>query len=314
MDYKRIDHREIVKDRVNELLRTGQIRTLGVGGGSGGHGPAIDPNGGAASGSLMKIVDYGFEDIRVTLETRYAASSDYSTSTFNFKFRDGINETTTTGEVGIHVPLKNIVEIEVEPFEIPNSISSNDYIDTTYFTNHFKDLLLLIKELHNESIKNVSANHHFEFQTTISGKYISLNPNHNKIILRGTKLEEITLQFLYENYPLNLKEGRYNNVAVHYENPMRLVFPSDHFMSDEDNITFENFSGSSDDTKFINTPYGHVVAVTNATTVTLPNVNAIADSGPATATVFIKNRNIRIPLRFRTLTFGNPTNYIFPTA
>ena len=208
------------------------------------------------------------------------------------------------GAAGVVFGLEDIVEMEIEPFEIP--------ADNTW-PNYYNRITLFIEEINTQSVMaSEDTRYHWDFETSISGNRIKLTPLRRKMVFidpyRSLVQTTFVLRVPFQNMPFS--KDRMVATATPGSNPVIWTTVEPHIISTNDPVYFTDVdTGDIVVNTAINDKDGWPIIKLNSTQFTVA-VNFTTVVLPITTVVYFGSKRIIIPIRFRCLSRGKETNFM----
>lgn len=263
--------------------------------------------------SMEQLIDFtrivNFEslwkDSYIIIDSRYRNLANTNLQEVSFNI---IQNTKTkipgTGNIYAHGETKQIVQIEIFPFNIPFVSNADNYYNKV--TMSIKEMLPISFEAYEDS------QFHFMFNTTESGNLIKLDPI-NPVFRFYKPITHIggsfTLRFGSPFAPIEFDKDRLSTISINYiTNPIELVFGEDHHLITGDLVYLDDFTtlNPAADIELIdkiNRKDGHLCSRINNTTISI-NIDGTAITSPDSthsSTVYFGSKRIFIPMRLRYL-------------
>jgi len=206
--------------------------------------------------------------------------------------------------VGVTFALEDIVEMEIEEFEIP--------LDNL-FPNYYGRVTLFIEELNTQSVmSSENTRYHWDFKTSVNGNRMVLTPMRRKFTfkdpIRFLTQTTLTFRWPYQLVPFNLE--RITAVATPGSNPVLWTTTLPHNINTNDPIYFTDVdTGNPVINSLVNSTNGHQITKISSTSFTIPIDFTTVGAATSGVPIFGQKRII-IPIRFRCLSRGIPTNYM----
>lgn len=226
-------------------------------------------------------------------------------------------------------PMKNIIEMEIEKFYIPD-IEVNSAYQPSYF--YFGKVLLEIENIAGQQYVNGgkrSKNFHFELKTSPATNGLLLSPLNSKYIFTMPLYDLTQLRFRFKTGFQNVafSQDVFDCAAV---NPpaggpggdRRITTAEPHGLAPAttEEILFLDFNSTNFAlNSTLTNPIGHIVDVVDSNTLQLtatPGANDLGsavdlDGNPASGQIVIMRRRIAFTIRFRSVR-SDLTNFIAP--
>lgn len=208
------------------------------------------------------------------------------------------------GAAGVVFGLEDIVEMEVESFEIP--------ADNT-FPNYYNRITLFIEEINTQAVMaSEDTRYHWDFETSVSGNKIRLTPLRRKMVFidpyRSLVQTTFVLRAPYQNIPFS--KDRMVAVATPGSNPVIWTTAEPHIINTNDPVYFTGVdTGDIVVNTAINDKDGWPIIKLNSTQFTVP-VSFATILLPISTVVYFGSKRIIIPIRFRCLSRGKETNFM----
>jgi hypothetical protein len=207
------------------------------------------------------------------------------------------------GAAGVVFGLEDIVEMEVEAFEIP--------ADNT-FPNYYNRITLFIEEINTQAVMaSEDTRYHWDFSTSVSGNKILLTPLRRKMVFidpyRSLVQSTFVLRAPYQPIPFS----KDRMVAVSQStNPVIWTTAEPHVINTNDPVYFTDVdTGDIVVNTAINDKDGWPIIKLNSTQFTVA-VDFTSVLAPVTTVVYFGAKRVIIPIRFRCLSRGKETNFM----
>lgn len=208
------------------------------------------------------------------------------------------------GAAGVVFGLEDIVEMEIEPFEIP--------ADNTW-PNYYNRLTLFVEEINTQAVMaSEDTRYHWDFETSVSGNKIKLTPLRRKMVFidpyRSLVQTTFVLRAPYQNIPFS--KDRMTATATPGSNPVIWTTTEPHIINTNDPVYFTDVdTGNIVVNTAINDKDGWPIIKLNSTQFTVA-VDFSTIAIPITTVVYFGSKRIIIPIRFRCLSRGKETNFM----
>lgn len=208
------------------------------------------------------------------------------------------------GAAGVVFGLEDIVEMEVEPFEIP--------ADNT-FPNDYNRISLFIEEINTQAVmSSENTRYHWLFETSVSGNKLKLTPTRRKLVFVDPyrSLVQTTFVFRAPYQIMPFSKDRLTGTATPGSNPVLWTTTEPHVINTNDRVYFSGVdTGDIVVNTAINDPDGWPIIKINSTQFTIA-VDFTAIAIPISTVVYFGSKRIIIPIRFRCLSRGKQTNFM----
>lgn len=219
--------------------------------------------------------------------------TDNRTDRYVFHFENSYSK--REGTVNALGQIRDIIEMEIFPFELPFSSSVNNYYNKiTMLVGEFKQGFVGPEEFH------------FIFNTQVlSNNTVRLTPVNPVYKLRDpiTKIDNLTLIFKAPFSPVNFHPDTIQ-VTVNYTNPPEFTTSSSHFLESGDLVYFTNFTTanlSADNSVIAETNRidGHTITKLTDTMFSIPilDYTLVTPLNNFTPTVRLGSKRAIIPMR-----------------
>lgn len=247
-----------------------------------------------------------FRDAYLQFDTRYRdLTHSFEENTGQFRWAvSNIPFLQQDGAAGVVFGLEDIVEMEVEPFEIP--------ADNT-FPNYYNRITLFIEEINTQSVMaSEDTRYHWDFETSVSGNKIKLTPLRRKMVFidpyRSLVQTTFVLRAPYQNIPFS--KDRMVAVSTPGSNPVIWTTVEPHIINTNDPVYFTDVdTGNIVVNTAINDRDGWPIIKLNSTQFTVA-VDFSTIAVPISTVVYFGSKRIIIPIRFRCLSRGKETNFM----
>lgn len=182
---------------------------------------------------LLRTMDRNaiIRDAHLFFDTFNRDRSDVNKDRYVFHFENSYSK--REGTVNALGQIRDIIELEIYPFELPFTSTVNNYYNKiTMLVGEFKQGFIGQEEFH------------FIFNTTIlSNNTVRLTPVNSTFKLRDpiTKLDNLTLIFKAPFTPVQFHDDIIN-CSITYANPARFTSTVDHNLESGDIVYFTNFA------------------------------------------------------------------------
>lgn len=230
-------------------------------------------------------------------DSRYRDRSDKNTDRYVFHFNNSYSR--REGTVNSLGNIRDIIEMEVYPFELPFTSLTNNY---------YNKLTMLVGEFKQGFISTEGPEFHFIFNTAIlPNNMVRLTPINPVYKLRDpiTALDTLTLQFKAPLIPVKFDDDMIN-VTITYSNPA--VFTTvnfvSHFLETGDIVYFTTFTSDDpiadlDIIALTNRVEGHTINKLSSSDFSCPllDFSTVTPKANLTLVVFLGSKRAFIPIR-----------------
>jgi hypothetical protein len=230
-------------------------------------------------------------------DSRYRDRSDKNTDRYVFHFNNSYSR--REGTVNSLGNIRDIIEMEIYPFELPFTSLTNNY---------YNKLTMLVGEFKQGFISTEGPEFHFIFNTAIlPNNMVRLTPINPVYKLRDpiTALDTLTLQFKAPLIPVKFDDDMVN-VTITYANPA--VFTTvnfvSHFLETGDIVYITSFTSDDpiadlDIIALTNRVEGHTINKLSSSEFSCPllDFSTVTPKANLTLIVFLGSKRAFIPIR-----------------
>ena len=246
-----------------------------------------------------------FRDAYLQFDSRFRdLTFDFTDNTGSFRWAiNNVPFLQVDGAVGVVFALQDIVEMELEPFLIPND---NTYLD------YYQRISLFIQEINTQAVmSSENTRYHWLLQRQVVGNKLLLTPTRRKMTfidpIQFLTQATFTFRSPYQAVPFN--EDRMNCTCTPGTNPVVWTSVLPHNLNSNEPVYFTNVdTGDPAVNTEINNVNGLPIVKLSSTTFSVP-VDFTTVAAAITALVFFGSKRVVIPVRFRCLSRGKKTNY-----
>lgn len=212
------------------------------------------------------------------------------------------------GGVGVVFALQDIVEMEIETFDIPAD---------NLFPNFYNRVSLFIEEINTQAVmSSENTRYHWMFHTETVGGRIQLTPTRRKMTFKDPIkfLTDATFTFRWPYQLVPFNKDRLPATATPGSNPALWTTDEPHSLSTNDPVYFVGVdTGNPEVNTLLNTVDGIQITKINATQFTIP-IDFTTVAIAVSAVPYFGSKRIIIPIRFRCLSRGKETNFMMATG